>query len=579
MGMVENPFSFEIPTNSLAGNQQFTSRNMTFANCNTAIYMNFDWVWTFKSLSISGCTVGIDMSNGGTDSQTTGSVLVLDSTISAGTGIITNYVPNISSPGTAGTLVVENTDFRGSNLAITNNRGVVIVGGGTVVESFAQGNAYTTAGEQVTNTTVFNGTSCTNANSSQTAVTAQETTIQQLLAPIQKPANLLDSNGRVFERSKPQYEGLLASQFSSAISFGCHGDGVQDDTTCVQSFLNNALSTGRIAYFDHGAYKITSTVLVPVGIKIVGEIWPMIMASGFTNQADPQPVFRVGLPGETGSVEMSDLVFQTIGPNPGAILVEWNVAASAPGTAGMWDVHWRIGGSAGTQLQSDHCSKNPTVDANANPNCEGAFLLLHVTSSANIYLENTWLWTSDHDLDAADHNQLNIYNGRGMLIESEAGPVWMYGTSAEHNVLYNYQISHASSVWGGVLQTETAYFEANPNALQPYPPQSAFTDPTFATCTAPYCIKTWGLRIVDSTNIFIYGTGMYSFFDNYDSGCLDTESCQENMIDITNSTDIYMWAVSTKASTYMITFDDQGIVPQSPNQDTFCETIVLFEAV
>lgn len=118
---------------------------MTFTNCNTAIYMNFDWVWTFKSLSITGCTVGIDMSNGGTDSQTVGSVVVLDSTISAGTGIVTNYVPGISSPTTGGTLVVENTDFRGSNLGITNNRGTIVVPGGTIVESFAQGNAYTTA--------------------------------------------------------------------------------------------------------------------------------------------------------------------------------------------------------------------------------------------------------------------------------------------------------------------------------------------------------------------------------------------------------------------------------------------------
>ena len=50
------------------------------------------------------------------------------------------------------------------------------------------------------------------------------------------------------------------------------------------------------------------------------------------------------------------------------------------------------------------------------------------------------------------------------------------------------------------------------------------------------------------------------------------------MIDITNSTDIYMWAVRTKASTYIITYDGQGIVLRAPNQDTFYETIVLFEA-
>ena len=166
----------------------------------------------------------------------------------------------------------------------------------------------------------------------------------------------------------------------------------------------------------------------------------MIMASGFTDQNSPKPVFQVGSPGDTGSVEMSDLVFQTIGPNPGAIMVEWNVAQTYPGSVGMWDVHWRIGGSNGTQLQSDTCSSRPNVTANANVNCEGAFLLLHVTQQASIYMENNWAWVADHELDLTDHHQLNIYNGRGILIESENGPVWMYGTSSEHSVLYNYQV-------------------------------------------------------------------------------------------------------------------------------------------
>lgn len=164
------------------------------------------------------------------------------------------------------------------------------------------------------------------------------------------------------------------------------------------------------------------------------------MASGFNNQNNPKPVFQVGQPGDVGTVEMSDLVFQTIGPNPGAIMVEWNVAQESPGSVGMWDVHWRIGGSAGTQLQSNTCAKSPNVTQNANPACDGAFLLLHVTSRASIYMENTWAWVADHELDLADHNQVNIFNGRGVLMESENGPVWMYGTSVEHSVLYNYQV-------------------------------------------------------------------------------------------------------------------------------------------
>ena len=192
--------------------------------------------------------------------------------------------------------------------------------------------------------------------------------------------------------------------------------GALDDTLAVQAFLNLAASSGKIAYFDHGAYLISSTISVPINVHITGELLPIIMVTGsvFGDQSDPKPVWQVGQPGQSGSVEMSDLVFETKGSVPGAIIVEWNIACTGPGTCGMWDVHWRIGGSAGTQLQQDTCLKNPTVTTtlgSAQP-CVGAFLLLHVTSQANIYMENTWGWVADHELDLGTRDQVDIYNGR-----------------------------------------------------------------------------------------------------------------------------------------------------------------------
>lgn len=120
---------------------------------------------------------------------------------------------------------------------------------------------------------------------------------------------------------------------------------------------------------------------------------------------------------------------------------------------------------------------------------------------------------------------------RGFLIESKSGPVWLWGTSAEHNVLYDYQVSHASNVFMGVIQHETAYYQGNPNALSPYTSQTTYTDPTFAECTQSNCARTWALRVIDSTNVFLYGGGLYNFFDNWSSACLDREECQERMID------------------------------------------------
>ena len=83
----------------------------------------------------------------------------------------------------------------------------------------------------------------------------------------------------------------------------------------------------------------------------------------------------------------------------------------------------------------------------------------------------------------------------------------------------------------GVIQHETAYYQGNPDALSPYTLQPAYTDPTFAECTQANCARTWGLRVINSTNVFLYGGGLYNFFDNWSSTCLDMENCQERMID------------------------------------------------
>lgn len=210
------------------GNQQFTSSRMVFNGCGTAIVMNFNWLWTFTAITITDCAVGIDMTSGGFTNQAVGSVVVVDSVISATQGILTPYTPGFSSPQSAGTLVLDRVDFTGSAVAIaasgsTNAR--TVLAGGQYIDLFAQGNAWTTAGQAV-NGQIFNGTTCTYANASQSAYTAQETTIQRQLAPIPRPSNLVDSTGNYVGRTKPQYATTPASQFSSAKSNGLAGDGV-----------------------------------------------------------------------------------------------------------------------------------------------------------------------------------------------------------------------------------------------------------------------------------------------------------------------------------------------------------------
>lgn len=212
------------------GNQQFTTRNLTFIDGNTAIYMNFNWLWTFHGVTITGASIGIDMSSGGFDQQAVGSIVLLDSSISvSGTGIVTPYVPDFSSPQTAGTLVVENVQFVGTAPAIANTGGRVILAGGQTVASFAQGNAWTTAGAAITPGTEFNETTCTYSNTTDSTYTAQEVTIQQQLAPIPRPSNLVSSSGAYFARSKPQYEQYDASSFLRAKTYAA-GDGLTGKT-------------------------------------------------------------------------------------------------------------------------------------------------------------------------------------------------------------------------------------------------------------------------------------------------------------------------------------------------------------
>ncbi|THX21005.1 glycoside hydrolase family 55 protein, partial [Aureobasidium pullulans] len=386
-------------------------------------------------------------------------------------------------------------------------------------------------------------------------------------------------HGSFYTRSRPQYEGVPVENFISIKTYGCAGDGVTDDTACVQSFLNS-IRTDQIAYIDYGAYVIRDTINFPIPIKVQGELWPYFMVDGsapkFSDQNNPQVAFRVGQPGQVGDIELVEIMFQTLGAAPGAILMEWNLAQSSPGSAAMFDVHWRVGGTNGTKLQSYNCRKTPNVPTSPKAECYGAFLLLHLTRSSSMYMANNWGWVSDHEMDLADHDQINLYNGRGVLVESQ-GPVWMLGTSFEHSMLYNYQIASAKEIYISAIQSETAYMQDNPNAISPYPPLSNWNDPTFSDCFTVNCPKTWGLRIFNSTYIFAYGAGMYSFFNNYDSGCLATTNCQQKMVSVEQSQGIYLYAVNTVGSSNLVTVDQVDLVPAISNANGFADTVAIFE--
>jgi hypothetical protein len=339
----------------------------------------------------------------------------------------------------------------------------------------------------------------------------------------------------------------------------------------------NQFAGCKIIYFPAGTYIISSTVTVPAGSRIVGEGWSVLMASGtaFSSSANPTPMLKVGNSGDTGTAEISDLMFSTKGAQPGAILVQWNIRdpSGSQGVSGMWDSHFRIGGAAGTNLQSAQCPSGQAYTAA----CQGAYMHMQLTASSSAYLENVWAWTADHDLDGT--SQTSIYTGRGILIESTNGPVWMYGTASEHNVLYQYQVASAKNVLMAMIQTETPYYQPAPPAPQPFPVNSAFYDPTFSNCAAGSntCSLAWGLRVVSSSDIYVYGAGLYNFFYNYDQTCLATENCQDSMVDLENNTgNVYLYNLNTKAATNMVVNNGNSLAKQADNINGFCSTINAF---
>jgi glucan 1,3-beta-glucosidase len=475
------------------GNQQYTTRNLVFNKCKTAVSQFWDWGWTYIGLNINDCRVGLNITAGGSKQVATGSIILIDSTITnTPVGIDTVRTDN-SSPPTAGSVILENLVLENVPVAVKGPSGTLLAGGDTTIKAWGTGHEYTPSGPK---------------------------RFEAEFPANDRPVPLLDgSNYRTI--SKPQYADLSVNDIVTARSAGAVGDGKTDDTSALQKGIDSAAQSGKLFWLDYGIYKVTDTITVPPGAKIAGEGFPTIMSAGskFTSQDSPRAVLQVGASsGLRGHVELSDFILSTQGSQAGAILIEWNLASEANNPSGMWDVHTRIGGFTGSSLQGDQCFKKPGR-TDVPEGCIAAFMSMHVTKSASgLYMENCWLWTADHDIDGS--GQLDIYTGRGLLIESTEGTFWLYGTASEHHVLYQYNLVNTKNIFMGQIQTESAYYQPAPIVPAPFRIESDYNDPSF-----PSDLKSgWGLRIKDSSDILIYGAGLYSFFDEWVSDCKSSYS-------------------------------------------------------
>ncbi|TGO52576.1 hypothetical protein BOTNAR_0319g00050 [Botryotinia narcissicola] len=279
-----------------------------------------------------------------------------------------------------------------------------------------------------------------------------------------------------------------------------------------------------IVFIPFGLYKIFDTVHIPVGSRIVGQAWSQIMATGdkFQDINNPRVAVQVGNFGDIGVIEIQDVMFTVSDPTAGAILVEWNVHKILQGSVGMWGTHIRVGGAIGSDLQLADC---PSLSGNINSQCVAASLLFRMSSKSSGYIENSWMWVADHDMDVVTQDPIDIY-------------------SAEHNVLYQYQVSRAKEILMDVIQTESPYFQVVLAAPDPFSSGLGLfaNDSKLSDCKPDSlsCAMSWAIRIVDSVSIYVLGAGLYSWFQQYGQTCLATETCQDRIFSVEQSTEIWV---------------------------------------
>ncbi|KAG9124261.1 hypothetical protein FRC07_012219 [Ceratobasidium sp. 392] len=533
------------------GNQQFTVRNITVANAQTGVYQNWNWGWTFQGVNVINCQVGFDINTGGTtqDHQTVGADVFVDVQVTNTPTFIRTSSAQPSS--LAGSILLDNVKFSGVNNGILDSSGrVVLAGGDKTIRQWAQGNVYTGTG--------------TSPRYGQTTINAPA-----------KPAALLDSTGKIFSKSRPQYLNYAPSQFVSVKAEGAKGDGVTDDSAAIQAVFDKYWGC-KIIYFDAGSYYVTKTIKIPTGSTVVGEIWSTIIGGGsaFADQNKPTPVVQVGNAGDKGATEISDIVVSTRSGSAGAIGVQWNTADASgqKGTAGAWDVHIRFGGAKGTNIDVNNCRAKTTHASTAA--CTAAFLGLQITSTASIYAEGTWVWAADHDLEDGSEGQIDVYSGRGILSQSTNGPVWLVGTGSEHHALYQYSFVNSQNVYAGLIQTETPYYQPSPAPPSPFSINSAYADPSFTNGNAA-----WALNVKSSKNVFVYGAGLYSFFQNYGQDCLSSYTCQNSIATVSSdSSDVYVYSLSTVGTTNMMNVGSAGVANQSQNRNGFASTLTIWSS-
>ncbi|KAG6009657.1 hypothetical protein E4U21_001721 [Claviceps maximensis] len=306
------------------------------------------------------------------------------------------------------------------------------------------------------------------------------------------------------------------------------GDGKTNEAASLNKVLQFAADHDKIAYFPFGDYRVESTLLIPVGSRIVGEAWATISGGGkfFKDESKPRPVVQVGKSGDVGTAQIQDMRFTVADVLPGAIVVQIRAAGARPGDVALWNSLITVGGTLGAPALTDSCK-------NASTPCQAAFLGLHLTKDSSAYVENVWNWVADHMSEGTDGGS-SIAGKGGVLVESTKG-TWLHAVGSEHWWLYQLNLRSASNVVVTLLQSETNYEQGDNAKQSPPAPWTAdvagWGDPDFSWCgNDKRCRMGPANYIQGGSDIIIYGSASWAFFSGPGyQPCAGPYECQKYM--------------------------------------------------
>jgi len=375
------------------GNQQWTWLNINITGSKTScVNQIWNWVSAFAGLSLSNCPIGIQLC-GNND----GGLLLLDSSATD--------VPLVLQ--TTGIQHIFLERFTALNVTMIASSGLPGSPGSSLyVPGWRQGPLYNTSG--ILNPAVNGQVPLTRAD-----------------APLPR-------------RARPSFDNEAQTPVSILSYGGARGDGVTDCTAALVEALK--LPGTPPIFFPYGYYLLSSTIVLPAGAALVGELGSVLLAlanaSAFQNAAQPTPLISVP-PTSTG-VRLVDLLFSSTATEaPGLVYLDWQAPGDSP--SGLWDVSWRL--------------------------YNGAYQLLRVGGgpTSGIYMEEGWGWVADHDIETGQ--SLTVKNPRGLSITG-SGESWLYGTAMEHSELYQYNFSGGARVTTVLTQTESNYWSIPPSGVR-----------------------------------------------------------------------------------------------------------------